>query len=461
MTSAPSLSFKLSSATAPIGAGPSLLYGLVQVEGAAASEPLPSNLGFVLDTSESMRIRLASEAQFSELVKAGYAQEVLTDGIPAYQISAIPGELVAGLPRRIDFLADALRSAGEMLRKGDYFSLVAFASQAACLIEQAPGDEHERLRLAAANLEDLRLGDSTQIHKGLALALEEARRLPGGSLATRLILLTDGHTQSVKRVYELAEQAKQAGIKITTMGIGSEFNEELLIPLADLTGGKAYFIETPEKIGEAFRQELGSALRISYRNLEVKILLAKGVSLRRAYRVLPDMGEFDTGPCRDQSYALLLGDYDPSHPVGLLLEIVVEDGSPGKSRLAQVVLQWDNPEDGDRRQSPRYDIEIERSAVGIEVKDQAVKQAVDRLSAYITGKQALEEAGSARAKEDAQARDAATVRLRQAATRMLDMGEQGLADMFLDQAERLEQNAELDQNAAKSLRYNTRRLSPS
>jgi len=458
MISAPSLSFKLSSSTVPIGAGPSLLYGLIKIKGGASSESLPSNLGFVLDTSESMRIHLVSEAQFSELVNAGFVQEVLTDGIPAYQISAIPGEMVAGLPRRIDFLADALKSAGGMLREGDFFSLIAFASRAACLIEQAPGNERERLRQAAASLESLRLGDDTQIDEGLKLALEEARRLPGGNLATRLILLTDGHTQGVRKVYELAEKAKQAGIKITTMGIGSEFNEDLLIPLADLTGGRAYFIENPEKIGEAFRQELGSALRISYRNMEVKILLSDGASLRQAHRILPEMGEFEIGSCRENSCALLLGDYDPSHPEGLLLEIVVEDGLPGRSRLAQLVLQWDNPEDGNRGQSPRYDIDIERTTIGVEVKDEEVKQAVDRLGAYIMGKRALKEAGSARAKEDIQSRQAATIRLRQAATRMLDMGEHGLADEFLEQADRLERNAELDQNAAKKLRYKTRRL---
>lgn len=458
MNSEPSISFRLSSPTAPVGAGPNLIYGLVRIDGGASAEVLPSNLGFVLDTSESMRIHLVSEAQFSELVKSGFAQEVLTDGIPAYQISSIPGEVVARMPRRIDYLARALVSASEMLRDDDFFALIAFASQGVCLIEQTPGKEHARLRQAAAGLESLNLGDGTQIDVGLELALEATQRLPGGSLATRLLLLTDGHTQNVRRVYELAEQAKRAGVKITTMGIGSEFNEDLLIPLADLTGGKAYFIETPEKIGEVLRQELGSALHIGYRNLEVKLLLTDDVSIRRAHRILPEIGEFDAGPGINGSYALHFGDYDPSQPEGVLLELVVEDGEPGLHRLAQVVLQWDDPEDGSRRQSPRFDIEFERSAVGIEFKDEEIRQAVDRVGAYIMGRQALEAAQSVRDDESAPARQAATIRLRQAATRMLDMGEPELAGEFLEQADLLERQADLDQNAAKKLRYKTRRL---
>ena len=53
---------------------------------------------------------------------------------------------------------------------------------------------------------------------------------------------------------------------------------------------------------------------------------------------------------------------------------------------------------------------------------------------------------------------AATVRLRQAATHMLDMGETNLAGTMFQQADMMEQSGNLDPEAAKKLRYETRRL---
>ena len=55
-------------------------------------------------------------------------------------------------------------------------------------------------------------------------------------------------------------------------------------------------------------------------------------------------------------------------------------------------------------------------------------------------------------------RGAATQRLRQAATRLLDMGENSLADAMRCQADMLESDGRLDPNATKKLRYETRRI---
>ena len=197
----------------------------------------------------------------------------MTDGVPAYQVKAIPSELLSSLPRRIDYVAEALTVASEYLRPADFFSLVAFAGWAQCLIPSVSGAERPRLRLAARELEQTRLGDETQMAEGMAMGLAEIERRGSRSHAARMILLTDGHTLKVNECYQWADRARQAGVKLTTMGIGAEFNEDLLIPLADSTGGSAYYIETPDQIPDAFRKELGSVQRITYRNLEVKLQL--------------------------------------------------------------------------------------------------------------------------------------------------------------------------------------------
>lgn len=456
----------LSSTIIPASTQPRLMYLLLEVVGGTGAESLPGNLGLIIDVSESMRIRLVSDDQFRELVRSGHAVEVMTDGVPAYQITSAPQEVISKFPRRIDYVADALMTASEYLRPADNFSLVAFAGRSYAMIPNVSGKDVERLRQASRELDYLHLGDGTQMAEGIATAYEQVlkainRSRPTGSqsssFASRLILLTDGHTLNVNECYEWAKKSRESGIKLSTMGIGSEFNEELLIPLADQTGGNAYYIESPEKIPEAFSRELGSALRVSYRNVEIKLQIPSGIELRRTHRVFPELGVFDLGPNMGGSYSLQLGDYDPAAPLGLLLELIISPRPPGSYRLMQALLAWDDPSGGAIRPHNRQDIVLQVASQATSPLNERVMNIVERVGAFKQGMQALEAAKSAQTGSQ-QDRTSATVRLREAATRLLDMGESSLADIMLKQADSLEQSGNMDPNATKKLRYETRRM---
>lgn len=457
---------QLSTAVLPPLVQPRLVYLLVEISGGKGAQSLPGNLAFIIDVSDSMRIRMVTDEQFRELVKNGQAVEKMTDGVPAYQISSASLELLSRFPRRIDFLAQALQSAADNLRPADIFSLVAFAGRAYSMIPAAPGRERGRLRQAAGELDYLHLGDGTQIAQGLEEGFKQLQKglaMAGGaspaSYASRMILLTDGHTRNVNECYEWAERARQEGIKLTTMGIGTDFNEDLLIPLADRTGGNAYYIETPQKIPEAFRQELGAALRVSYRNVEIKLQFPRGVEMRHVYRVLPELGNFDPGENMGGSYSLQLGDYDPAAPQALLIELVVDPRPEGSYRIGQAMAVWDDPSGGLARRNVRQDILIQVAQVATAPLNEHVMNIVERVGAYKMGTQALAAAQQA-VSESATAEDRknATLRLREAATRLLDMGESGLASAMLLQADNLEQSGTVDPNATKRLRYETRRM---
>jgi Ca-activated chloride channel family protein len=160
----------------------------------------------------------------------------------------------------------------------------------------------------------------------------------------------------------------------------------------------------------------------------------------------------------DGSFAMLLGDYDPTTPFSLLMELVLPPWQIGRYRLAQVLLAWDDPDEGGGRQNQRQEIVIEVSEEAESPPDTRVIDIVDKVGAFKMGTQALEAAQNASRNEDPQEKGAATVRLRQAATRLLDMGESNLADTMLRQAEILEHGGNMDPEAAKKLRYETRRL---
>ena len=152
------------------------------------------------------------------------------------------------------------------------------------------------------------------------------------------------------------------------------------------------------------------------------------------------------------SYALLLSNYDPTEPQALLLEIVIPPWKTGSYRLAQAVLSWDDPDGNPARPNQRQDVIIQMAETAPISPNQHVMNIIEKVGAFKLGTQALEEAQRGD-------RSAATQRLRQAATRLLDMGELGLADAMRRQADMLESDGQLDPNATKKLRYETRRIS--
>jgi Ca-activated chloride channel family protein len=286
----------------------------------------------------------------------------------------------------------------------------------------------------------------------MALGFDELERGVGADLADRALVLTDGFTQDEDVCRAEAARARQAGIPISTMGLGGEFNEELMIPIADQTGGEAYLLEDPDDIPEAFAHELQRAQAVRYRGLEVKLRPAQGVEVRAAYRVRPAIAPLEAIN-DDGSYNFSLGDLVAGEEPALLLELIVPSRQPGVYRLAQTLLACGDPTGGPVGLKTRTDVVVEYTSDAAQAAYQtpAVMHVVEALSAYKLQR---------RAQTDLEAGDVAgaTRKLRAAATRLLDMGEETLAAEMERQAEELEQHGQADPQRTKRLRYETRKL---
>jgi len=241
------------------------------------------------------------------------------------------------------------------------------------------------------------------------------------------------------------------------MGLGIEFNEELMIAIADMSGGNAYLIRDPQDIPDAFAQELSGAQAIALRNMDLKMRLASGVELRRAHRVMPVISDLGQVPIFDRSFNIPLGDLERDSAHALLLELIVPPRSPGTYRLAQAVLSYDSSAQGLLGQKVRSDIVVQYVAQysddpGAGTQAEArVMNVVEKVSAHQLQTRALQEVQAGNIA-------GATVKLRAAATRLLNMGEDELAQAALQEAENLERQGQLSAAGAKRLRYETRKL---
>lgn len=191
--------------------------------------------------------------------------------------------------RKIEEAKQAVRHAARILHPGDVFSLVTFNTQVACPLEPAVVDDGINDKVDAC-LGSIRAGGQTALDGGLALGIAKAQEQP---LETNLVmLLSDGQTnvgeQDLEVIGARALAARQQGMVVSALGIGSDYNEALLAEIAMQGGGRFYHIQNAAQISPYVSGELGEAAMFAARDVRLRLAIPAGatiVPLSAAYPV--------------------------------------------------------------------------------------------------------------------------------------------------------------------------------
>jgi Ca-activated chloride channel family protein len=131
-------------------------------------------------------------------------------------------------------------------------------------------------------IREIRSGGSTNLGGGwLTGAQEVANHQHEANYLNRAILLSDGLANvGIIEPSELehhASELRNRGISTTTMGIGADFNEDLMERMAIKGGGHFYFIEHARQIPDFMERELGEVISTSARSVTVEIYIPAAV----------------------------------------------------------------------------------------------------------------------------------------------------------------------------------------
>src|SRR5262249_23725380 len=156
----------------------------------------------------------------------------------------------------------------EQLEAGDTLSVVAYDDKVTTAVPPQQLADPEAVRKA---LRKIKPGGSTNLHGGWLQGCEHVLQREGERLIHRVLLLTDGQANvgicSPKSLIAAAKKQANKGVLTTTLGFGGGFNEDLLIGMAEASGGNFYFIETPEDATQVFHIEGESLTTIAVQNL--------------------------------------------------------------------------------------------------------------------------------------------------------------------------------------------------
>jgi Ca-activated chloride channel family protein len=401
----------MSKDTLPVTGGEQAVYALVDIRAGVGSGigTMPANIALVLDRSGSM-----------------------------------DGEKMNSLKEAVGYVVDRLADS-------DLVSITIFDDQVETLVPSQRAENRDEIK---AKLSRVITRGGTQISDGLSTGLAEAKKGFGPDRISRVLLLTDGQTwDDEDACLRLADEAGKQGVAITSIGIGDEWNEKLLLQIAERSHGNSHWIQNPIAIVDAFRQEVEGMQAIAATNLTITGRMSTGVRPVKVYTTAPMIADISTRAINSSTIRADLGSLDAKTGQKVLIEARIPAQKAGPFRLGQVEIGYDVPSVGLSGRSVTVDLNttFAANAAAAANVNAEVMNLVEKVTAFKLQTRALTEAGAGNIA-------AATRQFQAAATVLLDLGEDELADAVEREIVSLKKTGTFTAAGTKKLEYGTRKL---
>ena len=192
-----------------------------------------------------------------------------------------------GQDNKMDFVREGLLLMLDSLDDNDTLSIVTYDDVARVAMAPVQVTE-ELLPNIRREIEDLMPGGSTNLNAGMVLGYETAmRNITDSEAIHRILLLSDGNItageDNLERILDNSAQYIAEGIGITTIGVGLDFNQELMYHLANQGNGNFYFLDDGDKLVEVFQHELEYLMTPVAENLKISFQLPDGFFVEEIY----------------------------------------------------------------------------------------------------------------------------------------------------------------------------------
>lgn len=133
---------------------------------------------------------------------------------------------------------------------------------------------------AISKVRAIESGGRTALFAGVSRGVGELRKFLDEDRVNRVVLLSDGKANvgpsSPAELGALGGSLTEEGISVSTIGLGLDYNEDLMVQLADRSDGNHYFVESASQLGEIFDREFGDTLSVVAQEVSVTIRLSPG-----------------------------------------------------------------------------------------------------------------------------------------------------------------------------------------
>ena len=236
---------------------------------------------------------------------------------------------------------DAAFALLKQLRPTDQLSIVTFSDKVRVELKSAPvGNSRE----AESAIKGISVRGLTAMYEGLEAASKQVRQAaqqPG--TVNRVLLLTDGNPTVGKTddrdFVTLAQGMREAGITITAMGLGTDYNETLLQKIAESAGGLWHHIKDGRRdLPQIFQEQAAQMAGTLVANPELRVGMMPGAELADAYTVRPVLKRLPRPKLEGGVFTIPLRDLIAGEEQTLVFRLGVPGVAKGKAALLRFAL---------------------------------------------------------------------------------------------------------------------------
>jgi Ca-activated chloride channel family protein len=192
---------------------------------------------------------------------------------------------------KIERAKQGLLAAIDRLGAQDIVTIVAYDTVVQTVLPATKLTDREQIRAA---INSLSANGNTALFAGVSKGAAELRKFRSESRFNRVILLSDGLANvgpsSPEALAELGSSLAAEGISVTTLGLGLDYNEDLLARLAATSGGSHAFISDADRLAATLQNEFDDVLSVVASDCQIVIDCGPGI---RPVRIFNAEGTID------------------------------------------------------------------------------------------------------------------------------------------------------------------------
>lgn len=279
---------------------------------------------------------------------------------------------------RIAAAKEGARVALERLDPDDTIALVAYNHSVDVLSPAARlGRSHDRLEQA---IKRLTASGTTALYDGVEEGGRQLAETLSDDNINRVILLSDGLANvgpsSPRELARLGRRLAARGITVSTIGLGLDYNEDLMQQLAAASDGNHVFVERPSDLAEVFDLEFGDALSVAARDITITIECKLGF---KPIRILGRDGEIDGSRIK-----LTMNQLQAKNERYVVVELEAPEGrSEGAADVADVRVDYIDLDDSAKPARAEVRPRVRFSADAKAVADGINKPVMSQVTAQI------------------------------------------------------------------------------
>lgn len=190
---------------------------------------------------------------------------------------------------KLERAKEAARMALRRLSERDLLSIITFESEVQVLL---PATRVTDKRAIGRLIDGIFTAGSTALFGGVSKGAAEVRKFLDRKSVNRVILLSDGMANvgpdTPSALGDLGASLRREGISVSTIGLGLDYNEDLMTRLAQTSDGNHAFVQEPQELARIFDLEFQDALAAVARDLKVSLEFRNGA---RPLRILNRPGK--------------------------------------------------------------------------------------------------------------------------------------------------------------------------